>query len=52
MSEKPVKNEETKNPFNIPGLTLKPGGSITVSGNAEATFIVDGKEVKLSSKEK
>lgn len=52
MNKKPVKIEETKNPFNIPGLTFKPGGNITISGNAKATFIIDGKEVKLSNKEK
>ena len=41
--------EENLKDFNIHGLTFKPGGSITVSGDAKMTLKVDGKEIEIKN---
>jgi len=41
--------EENLKDFNIPGLTFKPGGSITVSGNAKMTLKIDDKEIDIKN---
>ena len=41
--------EENLKDFNIPGLTFKPGGSITVSGDAQMTLKVDSKEIEIKN---
>ena len=33
----------------IPGIKLKPGGSIKVSGDAKMKLIIDGKEIELKN---
>ena len=48
MTEKQTKiTEENLKDFNIPGITFKPGGSITVSGDAKMTLKNDDKEVEI-----
>jgi hypothetical protein len=50
MTEKQTKiTEENLKDFNISGLTFKPGGGITVSGNAKMTLKIDGKEVEIKN---
>jgi hypothetical protein len=50
MTEKQTKiTEDNIKNFNIPGLTFKPGGSITVSGNAKMTLKIDDKEVEIKN---
>ncbi len=50
MTEKQTKiTEENLKDFNIPGITFKPGGSITVSGDAKMTLKIDDKEVKIKN---
>ncbi len=50
MTEKQTKiTEENLKGFNIPGLSFKPGGSITVSGNAKMTLKIDDKEIEIKN---
>jgi hypothetical protein len=50
MTEKQTKiTEENLKDFNIPGITFKPGGSITVSGDAKMTLKIDDKEVEIKN---
>ena len=50
MSDNQIKiTEENLKDFNIHGLTFKPGGSITVSGDAKMTLKVDGKEKEIKN---
>jgi hypothetical protein len=50
MTEKQTKiTEENLKDFNIPGITFKPGGSITVSGDAKMILKIDDKEVKIKN---
>jgi len=41
--------EKNLKDFNIPGLTFKPGGSITVSGNAKIVLKIDDKEMEIKN---
>ena len=47
--EQPIKQTKITEPPNIPGLTFKPGGSITISGNAKMTLKIDDKEIELKN---
>jgi len=50
MTEKQTKiTEENLKDFKIPGLTFKPGGSITISGNAKMNLNVDGEKVEIKN---
>jgi hypothetical protein len=50
MTEKQTKiTENNIKDFNIPGITFKPGGSITVSGDAKMTLKIDDTEVEIKN---
>jgi len=50
ITEKQTKiTEENLKDFKIPGLTFKPGGSITISGNAKMNLNVDGEKVEIKN---
>ena len=42
-------NPEELSETSIPGIKLKPGGSIKVSGDAKMKLIIDGKEIDLKN---
>jgi hypothetical protein len=50
MTEKQTKiTEDNIKDFNIPGLTFKPGGSITVSGDAKMTLKIADKDIEIKN---
>jgi len=42
-------NSKELSETSIPGIKLKPGGSIKVSGDAKMKLIIDGKEIDLKN---
>ena len=49
VTEKPFENEEKIELFNLPGLEFKPGGSITISGDAKMILKIDDNEIELKN---
>ena len=42
-------NSKELSETSIPGIKLKPGGSIKVSGDAKMKLTIDGKEIELKN---
>ena len=49
MTEKPIKQTKITDTSKIPGLKFKPGGSITISGNAKMILKIDDNEIELKN---
>ena len=49
MTEKPIKQTKITDESKIPGLKFKPGGSVTISGDAKMILKIDDNEIELKN---